>query len=203
MLGDTRDAWAYRIAVGALGLALVVALVGMVVLAAVNDPASSVASVSNSQTKVETVALKPETVLRTQDAIKIPVVPANKELMVDPKISVTPAEASKSADPAIPIGLYLLAAALVGALLGILIPLPWGSLPADVTLGNQRTSFPKLSQGAGGEALAIVAVAVVLVVVGLLLDGGATKKTVPIEIVLAVVGAALLGLLVPSPAKRR
>lgn len=200
MIGDPRDAWTYRIAVGALGLALVVALVGMVVLAAINDPAPNVANFSSSETTVKTVALRPETVSRTQDAIGIPVVPTNKELTVDPKISIVPAKASKPADPAIPVGLYMLAAALVGALLGILIPLPWGSqLPAEATLGNQRTSSPRWPQG----ALAAMVVAILLLFVGLLLDGGATKKTVPIEIALVVVGAAVLGLFVPSPAKRR
>jgi hypothetical protein len=178
-------------------------LVGGIVLAVVDGPDPSVATFSNSHTTTTLASLEPKAVSGTQTALTIPIVPANSTVSVSPEISVDPAQSSTDSDSTIPFGLYLLATALLGGLLGVLIPLPWrSSLPAKATSSAHSASSPKPPPCAYCEAFVVVVVVALLVYAGLRLDWDVTKNKVPIEIVAAAGGAALIGLFVPSPAKR-
>lgn len=175
MVGDPRDAWTYRIAIGALGLALLTVLVGAIVLAALDGP--TVASASKTQPKPHSgLAAKTD--------------PRPRAVSISPTVSIT------LADPgglSIPTGLYVLGGALVGALLGIMIPLSW---PSTLSLEQwlRATGMGWLAV----PAAVLPAIALVVVIAYL----GFAEKWVPHEDVAIVGAAALLGLLVPSPAKR-
>jgi hypothetical protein len=178
MVGDPRDAWAYRIAIGALGLALLTVLVGAIVLAALDGPNV----VSDSKTHP-----KPHGGLAAKTD------PESRAVSISPTVSITLAGSADPGGSRIPTGLYVLGGALVGALLGIMIPLSWPStLSLEQWLRATGKGWPAV------PAAVLPAIALVVVIACL----GFAKKWVPHEDVAIVGAAALLGLLVPSPAKR-
>jgi hypothetical protein len=199
VVGDPRDAWTYRIAVGALGLALLVVLVGVIVLAAVDGPDPSVASFSKSHTTTTFALLKPRTVSGSQSALTIPVLPADSTVAVAPEISVDPAKSSTPAgSAAIPSGLYVLAATLLAGLLGVLVPLP--RLPP--LLSKRRSGLSPERRVDRTDEWWSVAVRVALAVALVAIAYAVLSRWVTDEYVALVGAAALLGLLAPSPAKR-
>jgi hypothetical protein len=93
---------------------------------------------------------------------------------------------------------------LAGALLGILIPLSW---PMKLSTGAIQAGAAERNTESGldpGRLAAIVAAILILMVAfGLTVGLGVAENQVPLEIVGAASGGALLGLFVPSPATRR
>jgi hypothetical protein len=183
MIGDPRDAWAYRLAVGALGLAVAIALAGAIVIVALGDPPTTSPS---STTTTETTTTKSR-------------VRGGSQVKTVSKASVEGVQAPAAA-AATPTGLYVVGGALTGALLGILIPLPWPSrLPpsagGQAHAGTERDVVTWVLTGLAAAALLAVFVATVTV--------GVVEHIVALEVLGAVSGAALLGLFVPSPATRQ
>ncbi|HEV3093156.1 MAG TPA: hypothetical protein VGY30_01430 [Solirubrobacteraceae bacterium] len=182
MIGDPRDAWAYRLAVGALGLAVAIALAGAIVIVALGDPTTSSPSSTTSTTT------KTTTTSRIRGGSKVATV--SKASTTD-----TPMTATASVTP---IGLYVVGGALTGALLGILIPLPWPSRLRGEANGDnaaQTDGVTRVFIGLAAAALLVVFVATITV--------GVVQRIVSLEVLGAASGAALLGLFVPSPAMRQ
>jgi hypothetical protein len=175
MIGDPRDAWTYRLAVGALGLAVAIALAGAIVIAALGDPATT----------------SPSTTTTTATTTTRSRIHGGSKVVTFSKASTTgtlvPATVS-----ATPTGLYVVGAALTGALLGILIPLPW---PSRLPGGAQMDHVTQVLIGLAAAALLAVFVATIAV--------GVVERIVALEVLGAASGAALLGLFVPSPAMRQ
>lgn len=220
MMGDPRDAWTYRLAVGALGLAVAIALAGAIVIAALGEPTtaspsstiaettttksripggSKVTTVSESTTGTTAPATNGTTAQETEDP---PVQATNGTTaseIEDPPTQETedpPAPATSSVTPT---GLYVVGGALTGALLGILIPSPLPTrLPADAgggaPPGTNRNGVTWALIGLAAALLAVFATTIAL---------GVVERIVSLEVLGAASGAALLGMFVPSPAMRR
>jgi hypothetical protein len=181
MIGDPRDVWAYRFAIGALGLALVVVITGAIVLAALDGPSVAISS-KTQPTPHNGLATKTD--------------PGSRAVSIGPNVSITVTDPTDPGGSKIPTGLYVLGGALIAALLGIMVPLPWSS-----TFLLEQWLYAK------GDISPAVTIALVLAIVltgalVLVILLGLPEKWAPHED-LAIVGvAALLGLLVPSPAVR-
>lgn len=217
MVGDPRDRWTYRIAVGALGLALLMTIAGAVVLAVVDDPGAETSSkISQTRTTIRgglsgTTTMATHVVADISEEASDSAAPSapvkrasvKRAISVKPAGSATPvtsiargvAGALISSTPVvdppgvtIPTGIYLIGGVLLGALMGILIPPPWFT-----TSRGASTWITFACSIVVGVLLAL------LIIFGL----GAFKERVPHEVVAAAGAAALLGLFVPSPAMRQ
>lgn len=221
MIGDPRDAWTYRIAVGALGLALLIVLTGAIVLIAVDGSGSK--TVSNVTTTLEDAhgsELHTATASTTTTESTTPNVAAGA---TGPVATTSPTETTSSSgaknssattsptgttvangttDPAgsttpseaivfSPTGLYVFGSGLAGALLGILIPLPW-------SLRLFKNDVTQTCTVAWLAAIPVAVVVLVGVLLALALPGGNLK----LEILGAACGGALAGLFVQSPTTR-
>src|ERR1700722_1990721 len=192
MVGDPGDRWAYRIAVGALGLAALTALIGAIVIVALQGGAST--------TKSE-ITVK----LNDQLGAKHGTATSTTLSIGSTRPSVTLESGKKTTTiSSTPTGLYVLGGALAGALLGILIPLPWSRRLLGTSGLREKGSSGLREKGSSdidwGKLLAESIPILLLLVFGGLLVGGVIAGGISGDILGATIGGAALGLCVPSPA---
>lgn len=183
MLTDPRDRAAYQIAIACFGLALAIVLAGVIVIVALSATSSTTQTTSHTTSKWSHVWKSrgdpkwhddPES---TWDSSRMwhsqpRSDPASKAKTVS-ETTVPLTRVATTLD-----NLYIIAGALAGVLLGILIPIRNDWIAAIVSI------------------LAIIAVPIIVAFVVL-------NTAIAREAVAAVSAGALLGLLVPSPATRR
>jgi len=224
MVGDPGDKWAYRIAVGALGLAALTALIGAIVVVALQGGTSTTVSeitvklndgvgVEQGRATSTTTAIKSTTPFVTSTSTggenqkKASVATTGRNGVGAEQGTAASTNTSKdsatrstvstsSEEPKTvslkPTGLYVLGGALGGALLGILIPLPW-----RMRLRGTSDSC----QDNGNWFISLMPI-LLLLALGWLLVEGAIPGEVPSDILGAAIGGAAVGLCVPSPAVR-
>jgi hypothetical protein len=187
MTNDPRDSGAYRMAVAAVGFALIVALAGVCVIIAVNGAATTPhASVMVSH------------IMRAVWPAH-PYAPASHVSATTPGPSAT-----------VPQQLWTTISALGGGLLGILAPSP---APSAATKGKpapqDKRRFVrgviKIGRGLvilGKDIWSNRAIVILLAVFGVSVAFGISDNSAPLQALAGASGGVLVGMLAPSPGKK-